>query len=182
MRSCQHAWRLEQRWDPGVGCNVRLRNKRPEDPSCIPASDLPLLCSDRGTRLRGGGGDGDSGGDGGSLPLRYWAKYLDLLDSKPLVTRMVSGFLIGTFGDILSQYMAGGKRASCFYPPPCCHLHANDRRPYAPPVDRLIYPCAAVTFSRLDIKRLLVFSAWGGFGFTPIAYNWYNIIESTVPV
>ena len=40
---------------------------------------------------------------------------------------------------------------------------------------------AAVKFSQLDIKRLLIFSAWGGFGFTPIAYNWYNIIEATVP-
>ena len=40
----------------------------------------------------------------------------------------------------------------------------------------------AVKMSQLDIKRLLVFSAWGGFGFTPIAYNWYNIIEASIPV
>ena len=40
----------------------------------------------------------------------------------------------------------------------------------------------SVKFSQLDIKRLLIFSAWGGFGFTPIAYNWYNIIEATIPV
>lgn len=29
---------------------------------------------------------------------------------------------------------------------------------------------------------MLVFSCWGGFGFTPIAYNWYNLIEATIPV
>jgi len=43
-------------------------------------------------------------------------------------------------------------------------------------------PPRAVKMSQLDIKRLLVFSAWGGFGFTPIAHNWYNIIEATIPV
>jgi len=43
-----------------------------------------------------------------------------------------------------------------------------------------LYP--AVKFSQLDIKRILVFSAWGGFGFTPIAMYWYNIIEATIPV
>mmetsp|Transcript_6328 Transcript_6328/g.14862 ORF Transcript_6328/g.14862 Transcript_6328/m.14862 type:complete len:285 (-) Transcript_6328:40-894(-) len=32
-----------------------------------------------------------------------------------------------------------------------------------------------------DLKRMLVFSCWGGFGFTPIAYNWYNLIEATIP-
>ena len=41
--------------------------------------------------------------------MRYWSKYLDLLESKPLATRMVTGFLIGTFGDVLSQYMSGGQ-------------------------------------------------------------------------
>jgi len=61
------------------------------------------------TRLRGGGGGGDGDGGGDSLPLRYWAKYLDLLDTKPLATRMVTGFVIGTFGDVLSQYMSGGE-------------------------------------------------------------------------
>lgn len=79
------------------------------------------------------------------MPMRYWAKYLELLDTKPLATRMMTGFVIGTFGDVLSQHMAG------------------------------------VKFSQLDIKRLLIFSAWGGFGFTPIAMYWYNIIDATIP-
>ncbi|EKX35278.1 hypothetical protein GUITHDRAFT_97867 [Guillardia theta CCMP2712] len=58
---------------------------------------------------------------------------------------MATGFVIGLFGDIISQITAG------------------------------------IQFSELDIKRLLVFSSWGGFGFTPIAYKWYNIIEATIP-
>jgi len=41
--------------------------------------------------------------------MRYWAKYLDLLDTKPLATRMMTGFVIGTFGDVLSQWMSGGE-------------------------------------------------------------------------
>ena len=64
-----------------------------------------FACS--GTRLRGGGGGGGGGGDEGSGPFALWAKYLDLLDAKPLATRMVTGFAIGTFGDVLSQYTAG---------------------------------------------------------------------------
>ena len=72
---------------------------------------LMFACS--GTRLRGGGGGGGGGGDEGSGPFALWAKYLDLLDAKPLATRMVTGFAIGTFGDILSQYTAGGKHLLC---------------------------------------------------------------------
>jgi len=59
---------------------------------------------------------------------------------------MITGFLIGAVGDIISQ-ISGGTKASA-----------------------------------LDLKRLLIFSSWGGFGFTPVGYNWYNLIESTVPV
>lgn len=33
----------------------------------------------------------------------------------------------------------------------------------------------------LDLKRLVVFSCWGGFGFTPMGFKWYNLIERTVP-
>jgi hypothetical protein len=101
-----------------------------------------------GTRLRGGGGGG-GGGDGsgdGNFLLKFWANYLDLLDKKPLQTRMITGFLIGAVGDIISQIMGGTKATA------------------------------------LDIKRLLIFSSWGGFGFTPVGYNWYNLIEATVPV
>jgi hypothetical protein len=102
----------------------------------------------RGIRLRGGGGGGGDGGGRGddNIISKFWAKYLDLLDSKPLQTRMITGFLIGAVGDIISQ-ISGGTKASA-----------------------------------LDLKRLLIFSSWGGFGFTPVGYNWYNLIESTVPV
>jgi len=66
------------------------------------------VCS--GIHLRGGGGGGGGDGDGGgSLPQRYWAKYLDLLESKPLATKMATGFVIGVFGDLLSQHMSGSK-------------------------------------------------------------------------
>jgi hypothetical protein len=70
---------------------------------------------------------------------------LALLDEKPLQTRIITGFLIGAFGDVISQ-ISGGTKASA-----------------------------------LDIKRLLIFSSWGGFGFTPVGYNWYNFIEAIVP-
>ena len=76
---------------------------------------------------------------------KFWAKYLDLLDKKPLQTRIITGFIISAIGDVISQ-ITGGTKATA-----------------------------------LDIKRLLIFSSWGGFGFTPVGYNWYNLIESTVP-
>ena len=64
------------------------------------------MCS--GIRLRGGGGGG-GGGDDSNPVFRYWAKYLDLLDKEPLATRVWTGFIIGIFGDVLSQTMAGGE-------------------------------------------------------------------------
>lgn len=33
----------------------------------------------------------------------------------------------------------------------------------------------------LDLKRMIVFACWGGFGFTPLATQWYGGMESVVP-
>ena len=71
------------------------------------------MCVDSGIVLRGGGGGGGGGGgDGDNFIMGYWTKYLDLLDAKPLATRMITGFVIGVFGDVLSQYMAGSESLS----------------------------------------------------------------------
>ncbi|KAJ1491472.1 hypothetical protein T484DRAFT_1774362 [Baffinella frigidus] len=101
-----------------------------------------------GVGLRGGGGGGGGGDDDGDKSgiMGYWTKYLELLEEKPFVTRMATGLIIGLFGDMLSQAMAGSKVVE------------------------------------MDIKRMVIFSCWGGFGFTPIAYKWYNLIEATIPV
>ena len=80
-----------------------------------------------GVHLRGGGGGDGDGDGGGSLPQRYWAKYLDLLETKPLATKMATGFVIGVFGDLLSQHLSGSE-SPCRLFPACLFVRVSARR------------------------------------------------------
>jgi hypothetical protein len=58
---------------------------------------------------------------------------------------------------------------------PCPPVEGAPRRPPRPPMSSL--QCTQPSLSpvgcaQMDLKRIFIFSCWGGFGFTPIAYKW----------
>lgn len=94
--------------------------------------------------------------------VRYWRRYLDLLETRPLVTKSVSAFVIGGVGDVIAQRINPTQE------------HSKALQPSSDSLTSIPKPTPGFVW---DKERTLRLSLYGLIFAAPLTHGWYKILE-----